>query len=251
MTGPNYPLTPSPGSNEIGQSFEIGISPLGSIPDFNVWDTIASQYANSPILTALIQSWNAAIDPTQLLDTFYDNMWNSQTAIAYGLDVWGRIVGLSGRTINISSPVFFGFQGNPNAVGFNQAPFYNGAASTSNFIVDDDTFRRMIFAKALANISDGSIQSFNQILLTLFQYRGNCWVGDASPQPLGTYFGFQGNPEATGFNQSPFYFPSSAPPNQMTITYNFTFPLSPVDMGILNTNIIPTPPGVLATIVII
>ncbi len=251
MSGPPYPLTPSPESNAIGQSLEIGVAPLGTIPEFNVWDTIASQYANSPILTNLIQSWNAAIDPTQLLDTFYDNMWNPQTAIAYGLDVWGRIVGLTGRVITITGPVFFGFQGNPQAVGFNQAPFYNGAGITSNYVLDDETFRRVIFAKALANISDGSIQSLNHILLTLFEGRGNCWVTDASPSPLATFFGFMGNPQAVGFNQAPFYYPSFDPENQMTITYVFTFSLSPVDIGILNSGVMPKPPGVLAAISII
>ena len=248
MTGPSYPLTPSPGSNALGQSFEAGVSPIGTIPEFNVWDTIASQYANSPILTGLIQSWNAAIDPTALLDQFYDHIWNPQTADNYGLEVWARIVGLSGRTIQITGPVFFGFQGNPQAVGFNQAPFYNGAGATTNYIMNDVLFRRVIFAKALANICDGSIQSINQILLTLFFGRGNCWVQDATPVSP-TFFGFLGNPQATGFNQSPFYSPSGS--NGMTMTYVFTFPLNPIDIGILNSGVLPKPPGVLASVAII
>ncbi len=249
MTGPPYPLTPAPGSNAVGQSFQIGIGPIGTIPAFDVWDTIASQYANSPILTGLIQAWDAAIDPTETLDQFYDHIWNPETCDNYGLDVWGRIVGLSGRVIQITGPVFFGFQGNPNAVGFNQAPFYNGAGITTNYTMNDDLFRRVIFAKALANIGNTSIQWLNKILLTLFFGRGNCWVQDASPPPVSTFFGFLGNPNATGFNQAPFYYPSFD--NPMTMNYIFTFPLSAIDIGIMNSGVIPKPPGVMSAISIV
>ena len=52
MSGPDL-NTPAPGSNAIG-TFIIGASPIGDIPVFDPWQTVISQYANSPILTTLI-----------------------------------------------------------------------------------------------------------------------------------------------------------------------------------------------------
>jgi hypothetical protein len=59
-TGPPYPR-PVPGSaNGIG-TFQIGISPIGVMPAFDAWTTVISQYANSPILDAMITSFKAPI----------------------------------------------------------------------------------------------------------------------------------------------------------------------------------------------
>ena len=94
MSGPAYPRINLPGSNAIG-SFIIGVSPIGDIPPFDPWSSIISQYSNSPILDALITSFNAAMDFTANFDAFYDNMLNVQTAVGYGLDCWGRICGVN------------------------------------------------------------------------------------------------------------------------------------------------------------
>src|SRR4051812_42839886 len=98
MSGPDI-NRPRPGSNAIG-SFSIGVSPIGTIPSFDYWLTVISQYANSPILDTLVQNINESIDPTVNIDAFFDNMWNIDTAIGYGLDVWGRILGVS-RTLAV------------------------------------------------------------------------------------------------------------------------------------------------------
>ena len=53
--GPLYPLyVPGtiPGRSGIGQGFAIGVSPIGTIPLFNIWTTVIQQYANSPRLNA-------------------------------------------------------------------------------------------------------------------------------------------------------------------------------------------------------
>jgi hypothetical protein len=61
---------------------------------------------------------------------------------------------------------------------FNQSPFYSGAPLTTNFALSDDAFRVLIFAKALSNITDGSIKAINQLLINLFPGRGNAYVVD-------------------------------------------------------------------------
>ena len=59
----------------------------------NLKDTVISQYAHSPVMLSLIQSWNDAIDTAADLQAFYDTVWNVSTAQGFGLDIWGAIVG--------------------------------------------------------------------------------------------------------------------------------------------------------------
>src|ERR1700681_2336819 len=108
--GPAYPHpNPVPGSNAIG-TFVIGTSPIGTIPPFDVWTTILNQYSNSEVLIQLCTNMAQYVDPTLNLDQFYDNIWNIDTAIGYGLDCWGEIVGV-GRVIQSSALTsFFGFE---------------------------------------------------------------------------------------------------------------------------------------------
>lgn len=69
----------------------------------NVEKTIISQYANSPIICALIERMNEWIDPRADIEQFYNMVFNVATAQGYGLDVWGRIVGI-GRHFDILKP---------------------------------------------------------------------------------------------------------------------------------------------------
>lgn len=217
MSGPPVPHPdPAPLSNTIG-SFQIGVSPIGDISTFDPWATVINQYANSPILTAIINSFNAAVDQTQDLSNFFDDIWNILTAQGYGLEVWGRILNVS-RTIPI--PVdgsFLGFNEASSWTGFNQGPFFGGGSQlTQNVILSDTDFRTLLLAKAASNISDGSIPSINAILLSLFPGRGPCWVVD---------------------NEN------------MTLTYAFSFTLSSTDLAIiLLSGVLPTGAGVSASV---
>ncbi len=217
MSGPDI-NRPRPGSNAIG-SFIIGVSPIGTITPFDYWDTIISQYANSEILTQLIASFDECVDQTANFEAFFDYIWNVDTAQGYGLDVWGRIVGVS-RTLHIvSASSYFGFEEATtlSAFGFNQQPFFSGDPLTNNFNLSDDAFRVLIFAKALANISDGSVKAINQLLINLFPHRGNCYVTDGL---------------------------------DMSMTYTFDFVLTPVEQAILGqSGVLPKPVGVSAIVV--
>jgi hypothetical protein len=219
MSGPPYPHpNPIPGSNAIG-SFEIGVSPIGTISAFDIWRTVINQYANSPIISRLCTNMGQYLDLTADFDNFFDTVWNVDTAIGYGLDIWGRIVGVN-RVLQI--PVggrYLGFEeaGGATVDPFNQSPFFSGQPITSNFALSDDAFRVLIFAKALANISDGSIKAINQLLRNLFAGRGNCYVVDNL---------------------------------DMTMTYMFKFILTPVEAAIVEqTGVLPKPVGVLSNVV--
>lgn len=219
-SGPPYPrYAPgfTPGSNGIG-TFQIGISPLGDLSPFDPWATVILQYANSPILTSMITAFNAAMDQTENIDNLYDMIWNVATAQGYGLDVWGRIVGVS-RTLKFPSGAnpYLGFgEAGSSWTGFGQGGFWSGQGLTNNFVLSDADFRRLILAKAAGNISDGSIPSLNQILLTLFPDRGACYVAD-------------------GLNMS------------LTLTFKFT--LNPVELAIIQeSGVLPIPCGVVVNI---
>lgn len=216
MSGPPYPPPPAVNSNAIG-SFVIGVSPIGTISAFDVWTTVISQYANSNIITTLITDFAQYIDQTVDFDAFFDMVWNVDTAQGWGLDVWGRIVGVT-RIVALAAGNYFGYEGPGGASGdpFNVSPFYSGQPLTNNFALTDQAFRLLILAKALSNISDGSIKSINQILLNLFPGRGNAYVTDGL---------------------------------DMTMTYTFAFALSEVELAVLEqSGVLPKPVGVSATI---
>lgn len=245
MTDVPYPRPPAGIPNGIGQ-FVIGVSPIGTQPAFDVWSTVISQYANSPILTTLITNLDEYIDETQNLDAFYDYIMNVATAVGYGLDVWGRIVGVN-RVLQVNAGNWFGFnEASPGSYTFGQGSFYSGAPLTSNFALSDEAYRTLIYAKAAANITDGSIPAINRILMTLFPHRGNAYVTEGSH--TGSWFGFAESVNALGFNQASFY--SGATIATMTMSYVFEFQLSPVELAIVqNSGVLPKPTGVAASVV--
>lgn len=179
----------------------------------NISQTILSQYANSPALCGIIDAWNQALDPAALIDQWYALVWNVKTAQGYGLDVWGRIVGVS-RVLSIESVDYLGWReaNDLTEEGFDQAPWYSGSDATSNYRLSDDGYRQLIYAKAFANISDGSVLSINTILTTLFAGQGDAYVRDNG---------------------------------DMTMTYVFRFVPTDVQVSIIqNSGVLPRPAGV-------
>lgn len=185
--------------------------------------TVISQYANSPTLRQLIRNMDEYINPDTDFDAFYDYVWNVETAQGFGLDIWGRIVGV-GRMLTIpGAGVYLGYQeaytaptAATGAQPFGQAPMYVGAASTQTYRLADDAYRKLILVKALANISDCTSPSLNRLLSNLFSGRGRCYVSD------------------TG---------------QMEFRYVFEFALEPYEIAILTqSGVIPKPAAVLANV---
>lgn len=246
-TGPPYPRIPAGIPNGIGQ-FQIGVSPIGNQPAFDVFDTVISQYANSNILMTLITNLDQYISQTQNIDAFYDLMMNVETAVGYGLNCWGRIVGVN-RVLQVNAGNWFGFEeATPGSYTFGQGSFYSGTSLTSNYALSDESYRTLIFAKAAANITNGSIPAINRILMSLFPNRGNAYVTDGSQS--GDWFGFAESVNAQGFNQAAFY--SGSQISTMVMTYTFEFQLSPVELAIVqNSGVLPKPTGVAASVIIL
>jgi hypothetical protein len=156
------------------------------------------------------------VDPTLNFDEFFDTIWNVDTAVGYGLDIWGRIVGVN-RVLAIPPGNYLGFEEASSWQTFGNGPFYGGVLSTNNYTLSDSAYRTLILAKALANICDGSIPSINQLLMNLFPNMGNVYVAD-------------------GLN--------------LTMTYTFPVALTPVQLAIVETSgVLPRTSGVLANVV--
>jgi hypothetical protein len=133
--------------------------------------TIQAQYANSPILLQLIQNMNSYIDPSANWTLFFNQVQNVLTAQGYGLDVWGRIVGVS-RTVPIpagNSSFYFRESGVGTPMGpGGAAPLYDGSKGTTLYRLGDTAYRMLVLTKALANISFASCPAINQLLQNLF-----------------------------------------------------------------------------------
>ena len=127
----------------------------------NYLQTVVSQYGNSPTITSLIESFNDAVDPSSNIDNFYTWVWDVSSAQGFGLDIWGRIVGVS-RTIP-TNPVT---------------------------ILTDSQFLQLILLKALANISRDSSYDINTLLLNWMAGRGRAYVNDLGNMEIRYMFEF-------------------------------------------------------------
>lgn len=206
-------ITLSPiGSEPLGF---VGDHDGGATPFFNVRRTILSQYANSPVLLALIDGLGAAIDRQQQFDGFFSMVWDIDTAEGPGLDIWGRIVGVR-RALYISDEQYLGFSDDTDAVPFGSGILFNSQRLTPNFQLTDTAYRQLILAKAALNITNCSIPDINAILRALFPDNGNAYVRDN---------------------------------RDMTMTYVFGSALSKVDYAIVTqSGALPKPAGVSVTV---
>lgn len=189
----------------------------GTYEDVTAQQTVGTQYAPGPIITGIIEAFNQWIDPSVDIDNFYKYIWNVYTAVGFGLDIWGRIVGVP-RTITLTPPPdYFGFkEALPGSYPFNQEPFYNGPPAGSLFTLTDDAYRVLILTKALANICSFTAPAINALLAFMFKGRGSCYVLD-----LGG----------------------------MAIEYVFNFTLQPWEQSVLlQASLMPRPAGVAVTI---
>ncbi|MEX5413422.1 DUF2612 domain-containing protein [Atlantibacter hermannii] len=191
----------------------------------NVKDTILTQYADSPKLRSLIETFNDALDLNEFSEEFLTSMWDISTADTYGLDVWGKIVGIS-RLLNVEQvTTFFGFDEsftsteNTSPKSFDEAPFFDGPLKTTTYRMSNDAYRILIMAKAMSNITDCSIPNINRLLNYLFGSNGQVFVAITSV---------------------------------MSIRYVFLYEISPVERAIiLNSNAITKPSGVSVSLMVI
>jgi beta-lactam-binding protein with PASTA domain len=199
-----------------------GVPVSSGVFDFEA--TVISQYANSPTLLQLIANMNQYIDQTANFAQFLAYVWNVDTAVGFGLDIWGKIVGVS-RLLEIPNTTdYVGFDNSATpppdwqTMGSDQPPqpavggaMYTGYNATDAYLLPDNAYRQLILAKAFANICTTTAPAINQILQNLYG-EGTAWVLN------------------TGV---------------MAVSYNLNFTPTAIQLAILEqSGVIPTPPGV-------
>lgn len=203
MSIAEFPIATTP----IAESAYTPILPSDR-PFFDPIVTLLSQYANSPIILQLIADCSQWLDPASRFDAFYALVWDIDTAQGWGLDVWGRILGV-GRVLQVPVGEYLGFESDPVAKPFGFGIFYRGHRATNNAILTDEAYRTLLLAKAALNITNCSNGAINQILLNLF---GDGYVRDNL---------------------------------DMTMTYVFSHTLTPVETAIVfQSGVLPKPAGV-------
>ena len=140
--------------------------------DFNIDAVIQSQYGDSPHIKGVIRGYYDYISPQKDIDIIYDKMINIYTAEGYGLDVWGRIVGISREYVAVDEQYnYLGFDNRPYNMDrietFNNAPFYK--IVNGKIKLEDNAYRTYILIKALINISNVSLNNLNYIFSQLFR----------------------------------------------------------------------------------
>ena len=182
-----YPLARAPLAARLpGQAPS---APYAGFVNFDVLDTVIAEYCNSPVLLALVEFMGAWLDGRAFDDLFYFDIWNLPDAQGYGLDVLGRIVGAS-RIIQLpDEATYIGFAGQPTAENWGAGIWFSSGAASNNVRLDDNTYRRVILAKALSNICGCTIPEINRLLLVLFPTYGNSYVIDNADGTLTFHFG--------------------------------------------------------------
>lgn len=184
-------------------------------------DTILTQYSASQKLLSIIDTFNQAVSIDEFTDEFITRVWDLTTNETYGLDVWGKMVGI-GRYI--TAPIesdSFGFSEADDGAAdyplpFNDSPFFAGVQETTSVRLANDAYRTLIMCKAFSNISIATIPDINKFLRMLFAGRGRAYCVNY---------------------------------RDMTIGITFEFALAPFEESILtNYDVVPVPSGVLLRI---
>lgn len=110
---------------------------------------IISQYSNSPTIKSILNYFSVDIAADEDIATFLKNIMDLETANGVGLDVLGRIIGVP-RTV----------------------AFYDGTDIT----LQDSDYRDLLMFKALANISDSTMENLCKATVELYKNRYQMFV---------------------------------------------------------------------------
>lgn len=170
---------------------DLGISSIAVSPDIDL--TLISQYAQSPVLTQLIDNCAEYFDQSANWNNFYLYVWNIDTAQGFGLDFWGKVLRVTRYLELPESATFLGLEGSGGTASgaqFDVGVFYDGAHATETYALPDDSYRTLLYAKALANISRTTIPALNQLLMFLFAGYGDAYVEDTGNMTMTYYLGW-------------------------------------------------------------
>jgi hypothetical protein len=179
----------------VPTAIDLGISAIAISPNIDL--TLISQYAQSPVLTQLIDNLAQYFDMSANWNNFYQYVWNLDTAVGFGLDFWGKVLGVT-RYLEIPvTAEYLGLEssgGTASGYPFGVGVFFDGSTDTQTYALDDDTYRTLLYAKAFANICRCVIPVLNQLLRLLFSSYGDAYCLDNGNMMMTFYLGW--NPTA-------------------------------------------------------
>lgn len=152
-------------------------------------ETIQSQYANSPKLLTIIEECSEVINQETNIACFKQYIWNVHTAKGFGLDIWGRIVGVN-RHVKIADTTgeLFGFT--EGFTPFDNAPFTGQGTEFGSYKLKDSVYRQLIMIKAFANIVYATAPNINKFLNFIFGKRGKVFFIITGHMAARYYFDF-------------------------------------------------------------
>lgn len=119
------------------------------------WDVIDEKiYDDKPVLRAILTALGAEMDElNQAINDLKNKRW-IDTAEGVQLDGIGEIVDRNRQIDKAIAVQVFGFQGQPNVVGFGQARFRGANESNlESYILDDTEYKLVLALKAMMNNS--------------------------------------------------------------------------------------------------
>ncbi|HDV7153905.1 TPA: DUF2612 domain-containing protein [Yersinia enterocolitica] len=161
-------------------------------------DTILTQYSASNRILSIIDTFNQAISLADFTDEFIKKVWNITTCETFGLDMWGKIVGVSRYIRAGIDNDCFGFSEADDGGGypapFGDSPFYAGVQETETVRLSNEAYRTLILCKAFSNISIATIKDINKFLTMLFLGRGRSYCVDYGDMKMGIICEFKLEP---------------------------------------------------------
>lgn len=170
---------------------DVGISAIAVTPNLDL--TAISQYAQSPVLMQMIADFSQWFDQSANWDNFYQYVWNIDSAQGFGLDFWGKVLGVGRYLLLPVTADFLGLTGSDGTASghaFGVGVFFDGATDTQTYSLPDPDYRTLLLAKAFANICRACIPVLNQLLMTLFAGYGDAYVEDNGNMAMTFYLGW-------------------------------------------------------------
>jgi len=154
--------------------------------------TIYTQYKrDNSNLCDIVDRAHLGLNERHDFNEFYENFWDIETATGQWLDIWGVIVAVDRYLSVEQDDYFFGYE-EGDRQPFNSGIFYTGEnLGTNVFRLNDDVFRRVIIAKAMANIAACDTESLNKILTFFFKDRGKTYVTRIGNMAMNFVFEFE------------------------------------------------------------
>lgn len=205
-------------------------------------DHLISQFQDKPVIRAILNALGEELDEIREAAADLRTKRWIDTGEGKQLDGIGDIVGRDRTIENAVYLPWFGFYGQPNTMGFDEAPFRDsGVAFQKSTVLDDYSYRKVLWAKVFKNTSYGTHEDSISMLKVIFDVgvvvvedAGNAKIRLGIGRRLTTaelllikaynlfiraggvgmkyvvqydpdfYFGFYGQPKAKGFDEGAF-----------------------------------------------